>query len=45
MINIIASPLEQFEIVAILPLTFLGLNFSVTNSVLFMFISCAVLLI
>lgn len=44
MINIIASPLEQFEIVAILPLALFGLNFSVTNSVLFMFISCVVLL-
>ena len=35
----IASPLEQFEIIALIPLTFLGLNFSITNSVLFMLIA------
>nr|YP_010888158.1 ATP synthase F0 subunit a [Fushitsunagia catenata]WJJ67935.1 ATP synthase F0 subunit a [Fushitsunagia catenata] len=42
---IIASPLEQFEIIAIVPLTFLGLNFSITNSTLFLFISCIVALL
>nr|YP_004062190.1 ATP synthase F0 subunit 6 [Gracilariopsis andersonii]ADR03206.1 ATP synthase F0 subunit 6 [Gracilariopsis andersonii]APC24911.1 ATP synthase F0 subunit a [Gracilariopsis andersonii] len=34
--NLITSPLEQFEIVTLVPLTFFGLNISVTNSVLFM---------
>nr|YP_010199906.1 ATP synthase F0 subunit a [Gracilariopsis tenuifrons]AXF36240.1 ATP synthase F0 subunit a [Gracilariopsis tenuifrons]UAD89966.1 ATP synthase F0 subunit a [Gracilariopsis tenuifrons] len=34
--NLIMSPLEQFEIVTLIPLTFFGLNISVTNSVLFM---------
>nr|YP_009511936.1 ATP synthase F0 subunit a [Gracilariopsis mclachlanii]AXI97863.1 ATP synthase F0 subunit a [Gracilariopsis mclachlanii] len=34
--NLITSPLEQFEIVTLIPLTFFGLNISVTNSVLFM---------
>nr|AYR06684.1 ATP synthase F0 subunit 6 [Rhodogorgon sp.] len=33
------SPLEQFEIVTILPLTCLGLNISLTNSSLFLLIS------
>nr|YP_009131079.1 ATP synthase F0 subunit 6 [Asparagopsis taxiformis]AHX02415.1 ATP synthase F0 subunit 6 [Asparagopsis taxiformis] len=32
---IIASPLEQFEIVTVLPLTLFGFNFSLTNSGLF----------
>lgn len=41
----IASPLEQFEIIAIVPLSFLGLNFSITNSTLFLFISCFLSLI
>nr|YP_008994225.1 ATP synthase F0 subunit 6 [Rhodymenia pseudopalmata]AGO19277.1 ATP synthase F0 subunit 6 [Rhodymenia pseudopalmata] len=36
---IFASPLEQFEIVALIPLTLFGLNFSLTNSTLFMFIA------
>nr|YP_010199605.1 ATP synthase F0 subunit a [Gracilaria cearensis]UAD89463.1 ATP synthase F0 subunit a [Gracilaria cearensis] len=34
--TLIASPLEQFEIVTLIPLTFFGLNISITNSVLFM---------
>nr|YP_009490360.1 ATP synthase F0 subunit 6 [Gracilaria edulis]AWH62510.1 ATP synthase F0 subunit 6 [Gracilaria edulis]UAD89638.1 ATP synthase F0 subunit a [Gracilaria edulis] len=37
--NLIPSPLEQFEIVTLIPLTFFGLNFSLTNSTLFMFFS------
>lgn len=36
---IVSSPLEQFEIVTIIPFTFLGLNFSLTNSSLFLVIS------
>nr|QJF58163.1 ATP synthase F0 subunit 6 [Corallina officinalis]QJF58186.1 ATP synthase F0 subunit 6 [Corallina officinalis] len=36
---LISSPLEQFEIVTILPLTLLGLNISLTNSSLFLGIS------
>lgn len=39
---IIPSPLEQFEIVALVPLNFFGLNFSITNSTLFMVLSCVV---
>nr|YP_009511860.1 ATP synthase F0 subunit a [Gracilaria gracilis]AXI97737.1 ATP synthase F0 subunit a [Gracilaria gracilis] len=34
--TLIASPLEQFEIVTLIPLTVFGLNISITNSVLFM---------
>nr|YP_010199555.1 ATP synthase F0 subunit a [Crassiphycus birdiae]YP_010199655.1 ATP synthase F0 subunit a [Crassiphycus corneus]YP_010199680.1 ATP synthase F0 subunit a [Crassiphycus crassissimus]YP_010199880.1 ATP synthase F0 subunit a [Crassiphycus usneoides]UAD89413.1 ATP synthase F0 subunit a [Crassiphycus birdiae]UAD89563.1 ATP synthase F0 subunit a [Crassiphycus corneus]UAD89588.1 ATP synthase F0 subunit a [Crassiphycus crassissimus]UAD89888.1 ATP synthase F0 subunit a [Crassiphycus usneoides] len=34
--TLLASPLEQFEIVTLVPLTFFGLNISITNSVLFM---------
>ncbi len=41
---IIASPLEQFEIVTILPLSIQGLNFSLTNSSLFMLISFLILI-
>nr|YP_011017034.1 ATP synthase subunit 6 [Gracilaria hainanensis]WQB61712.1 ATP synthase subunit 6 [Gracilaria hainanensis] len=37
--TLIASPLEQFEIVTLIPLTFFGLNISITNSVLFMLFS------
>nr|AHX02514.1 ATP synthase F0 subunit 6 [Schimmelmannia schousboei] len=33
-----SSPLEQFEIVTILPLSIIGLNFSLTNSSLFLLI-------
>nr|AYR06613.1 ATP synthase F0 subunit 6 [Renouxia sp.] len=33
------SPLEQFEIITILPLTFLGVNISLTNSSLFLITS------
>nr|AHX02560.1 ATP synthase F0 subunit 6 [Sebdenia flabellata] len=36
---IISSPLEQFEIVTLFPLSFWALNFSVTNLTLFMFIA------
>nr|YP_010484910.1 ATP synthase F0 subunit 6 [Hypnea cervicornis]UVW80604.1 ATP synthase F0 subunit 6 [Hypnea cervicornis] len=39
MSNIITSPLEQFEIVTLLPLTIGGINFSLTNSSLFLTIS------
>nr|WOL37379.1 ATP synthase F0 subunit 6 [Polyopes affinis] len=35
----IPSPLEQFEIVTLFPLSISGLNFSLTNSTLFMFIA------
>lgn len=35
----IASPLEQFELVTILPLSVLGLNLSLTNSSLFLIIA------
>nr|YP_009365182.1 ATP synthase F0 subunit 6 [Gracilaria changii]ARJ60464.1 ATP synthase F0 subunit 6 [Gracilaria changii]ART65133.1 ATP synthase F0 subunit 6 [Gracilaria changii] len=37
--TLLASPLEQFEIVTLLPLTFFGLNISITNSVLFMLLA------
>nr|YP_009040496.1 ATP synthase F0 subunit 6 [Kappaphycus striatus]AHG98595.1 ATP synthase F0 subunit 6 [Kappaphycus striatus] len=36
---IISSPLEQFEIVALLPLNIFGFNFSLTNSSLFLVIA------
>nr|ANH09516.1 ATP synthase F0 subunit 6 [Coeloseira compressa] len=36
---ILVSPLEQFEIVTLAPLTLAGLNFSLTNSSLFMLMS------
>nr|YP_011003677.1 ATP synthase F0 subunit a [Gracilaria eucheumatoides]WPS66079.1 ATP synthase F0 subunit a [Gracilaria eucheumatoides] len=36
---LISSPLEQFEIVTLVPLTFFGLNLSITNSTLFMIFS------
>ena len=36
---IITSPLEQFELVTILPISILGLNFSLTNSSLFLMIA------
>jgi ATP synthase subunit 6 len=42
---IIASPLEQFEIVTIVPLNFFGWNFSITNSSLFLVLSCLLLLL
>lgn len=35
----ISSPLEQFEIVTFLPLTIFGLNVSLTNSTLFLFLA------
>nr|UAT97985.1 ATP synthase F0 subunit 6 [Ahnfeltia plicata] len=41
---VIASPLEQFEIVTIFPLSISGWNFSLTNSSLFLLISTTVLL-
>nr|WCH57650.1 ATP synthase F0 subunit a [Hypnea wynnei] len=37
--NIITSPLEQFEIVTLIPLHLWGLNFSLTNSSLFLIIA------
>jgi F-type H+-transporting ATPase subunit a len=43
MILFIASPLEQFEIITILPLNFLGLNFSVTNSTVFLLLSSVII--
>nr|YP_010726707.1 ATP synthase F0 subunit a [Hypnea pseudomusciformis]WCH57770.1 ATP synthase F0 subunit a [Hypnea pseudomusciformis]WDY85194.1 ATP synthase F0 subunit a [Hypnea pseudomusciformis] len=39
MSNIITSPLEQFEIVALIPLNIGGINFSLTNSSLFLIIA------
>nr|YP_010199580.1 ATP synthase F0 subunit a [Gracilaria caudata]UAD89438.1 ATP synthase F0 subunit a [Gracilaria caudata] len=36
---LLASPLEQFEIVTLIPLTFFGLNISITNSALFMLLA------
>ena len=39
MFILINSPLEQFEIVSLLPLTFLGLNLSLTNSTLFLLVA------
>nr|YP_011017568.1 ATP synthase F0 subunit a [Antithamnionella miharai]WQF69343.1 ATP synthase F0 subunit a [Antithamnionella miharai]WQF69368.1 ATP synthase F0 subunit a [Antithamnionella miharai] len=35
----ISSPLEQFEIITILPISFFGLNISLTNSFFFMFLT------
>lgn len=44
MLNIIiSSPLEQFEIITLIPLTFIGLNFSFTNSSLFLLLSIIIL--
>nr|UAD89813.1 ATP synthase F0 subunit a [Gracilaria salicornia] len=42
--TLIASPLEQFEIVTLIPLTLFGLNISITNSVLFMLFSLLIAL-
>ena len=39
MLILISSPLEQFEIVTLLPITFLGFNLSLTNLTLFLFLS------
>lgn len=36
---ILTSPLEQFEIITILPFTFMGLNISITNSSFFLLFS------
>nr|YP_004062235.1 ATP synthase F0 subunit 6 [Plocamiocolax pulvinata]ADR03251.1 ATP synthase F0 subunit 6 [Plocamiocolax pulvinata] len=41
---LISSPLEQFEIVTLIPLNLYGFNISLTNYSLFMIISCSVLL-
>ena len=45
MINhiLIYSPLEQFELVAVVPLTFFGLNFSLTNSSFFLILTLSFL--
>jgi ATP synthase subunit 6 len=40
-----SSPLEQFEIVTIIPLTIFGCNFSFTNSSLFFFLSAFLLVV
>nr|YP_009515539.1 ATP synthase F0 subunit 6 [Kumanoa ambigua]AVK39516.1 ATP synthase F0 subunit 6 [Kumanoa ambigua] len=40
----IASPLEQFEIITVLPFNFLGLNFSITNSTLFLLLSITIVI-
>nr|QNM39529.1 ATP synthase F0 subunit 6 [Gelidiella fanii] len=37
--NFISSPLEQFEIVTIIPLSIAGINLSITNSAIFVFFS------
>nr|YP_009511961.1 ATP synthase F0 subunit a [Melanthalia intermedia]AXI97888.1 ATP synthase F0 subunit a [Melanthalia intermedia] len=42
---LVTSPLEQFEIVTIIPLTLFGLNISVTNSVLFMIFALLVVIL
>nr|YP_009739226.1 ATP synthase F0 subunit 6 [Palmaria decipiens]QIC19665.1 ATP synthase F0 subunit 6 [Palmaria decipiens] len=42
---VIASPLEQFEIVTILPLSLSGYNFSFTNSSLFLFLTSFLLIL
>jgi ATP synthase subunit 6 len=42
---ITASPLEQFEIVTIIPFSFFGWNFSLTNSSLFLLLSSFLLLL
>jgi len=42
MFILINSPLEQFEIVSLLPLNFLSFNFSLTNSTLFLFIATVI---
>ncbi len=42
--TIIPSPLEQFEIVTILPLSIFGLNFSLTNSSLFLLLALILIL-
>ena len=44
MSTFINSPLEQFEIVTLLPITFLGYNLSLTNSTLFLFIASLLLI-
>nr|AVK39574.1 ATP synthase F0 subunit 6 [Sheathia arcuata] len=41
----ITSPLEQFEIVTIFPISLLGLNFSLTNSSIFLILSLFVIII
>lgn len=43
--SIVKSPLEQFEIVTIVPLNFLGYNFSFTNSSLFLLMSASLLIL
>jgi ATP synthase subunit 6 len=42
--SFITSPLEQFEIVTIFPISLLGLNFSLTNSSLFLLLSLFVII-
>lgn len=37
--NIISSPLEQFEIVTIVPISIAGINLSITNSTVFIFLT------
>lgn len=44
LISFVTSPLEQFEIVTILPITLFGLNFSLTNSSLFLILSLLIIL-
>jgi len=45
LIFFLSSPLEQFEIVTILPLTFFDLNFSITNSSLFLLLSLGIIIL
>nr|WCH57986.1 ATP synthase F0 subunit a [Calliblepharis sp.] len=42
---IITSPLEQFEIVVLIPLNIQGLNFSITNSSLFLLLALLLILL
>nr|YP_010316742.1 ATP synthase F0 subunit 6 [Batrachospermum sp.]UNB13395.1 ATP synthase F0 subunit 6 [Batrachospermum sp.] len=45
LVSFVTSPLEQFEIVTILPITFFSLNFSLTNSSLFLVLSLLIILL
>ena len=40
---LIHSPLEQFELITIIPLTFFGLNFSLVNSSFFLILTLSFL--
>lgn len=44
LISLITSPLEQFEIVTIFPISLFGLNLSLTNSSLFLLLSLSIII-